>query len=174
MSETAVVVLLAALEPGIGCTRLVAALELLGQPPSVLDDAVAEGRVRLVDARVEPVDPSWVRSCLHAAGDSARRSVHLALAYAGQGPRTPSESRAVLDRLGHDLSSGPHGAQLTGRERCVAELAATGATSREIAAATYLSPKTVEHHLSRIYRKLGVRSKSELAWSYASYAQVAR
>ena len=128
----------------------------------------------MVDGLVEPVNPSWVQVCLRPAGDSARRSAHLALACAGHGPRTPAESRAVFDRLRHQVGTPMRSDPLTGRERCVAELAATGATSREIAAATYLSPKTVEHHLSRIYRKLGVRSKSELAWSYASYAQVAR
>ena len=40
---------------------------------------------------------------------------------------------------------------------------AEGLTNREVAAAIFLSPKTVEHHLSSIYRKLGVRSRTELA-----------
>jgi DNA-binding CsgD family transcriptional regulator len=40
---------------------------------------------------------------------------------------------------------------------------ATGATNREVAAALFLSPRTVEHHLRLAYRKLGVRSRSELA-----------
>ncbi|MEO6512562.1 MAG: helix-turn-helix transcriptional regulator [Nocardioides sp.] len=52
---------------------------------------------------------------------------------------------------------------LTPRERNVALLAATGAPTTEIASATFLSPRTVEHHLTQIYRKLGVRSKAELA-----------
>jgi DNA-binding NarL/FixJ family response regulator len=38
-----------------------------------------------------------------------------------------------------------------------------GATNREAAAALFLSVKTVEVHLSHIYRKLGVRSRTELA-----------
>jgi FixJ family two-component response regulator len=40
--------------------------------------------------------------------------------------------------------------------------AATPVVNREVAAALYLTPKTVEFHLTRIYRKLGVRSRSEL------------
>ena len=40
---------------------------------------------------------------------------------------------------------------------------ARGATNRETAAALYLSPKTVEAHLGRVFRKLGVRSRTQLA-----------
>lgn len=52
--------------------------------------------------------------------------------------------------------------RLTASEQRVAELAATGATIREIAAALFISQKTVESNLSRIYRKLGIRSRAEL------------
>ena len=37
-----------------------------------------------------------------------------------------------------------------------------GATNREASAALFLSPKTIEAHLSSIYRKLGIRSRTEL------------
>lgn len=53
-------------------------------------------------------------------------------------------------------------AELTASERRVAELAATGVTNREMAAALFISPKTVEANLSRIYRKLNIRSRAEL------------
>jgi DNA-binding NarL/FixJ family response regulator len=53
-------------------------------------------------------------------------------------------------------------AELTASERRVAELAATGITNREMAAALFISPKTVEANLSRIYRKLNIRSRAEL------------
>lgn len=53
--------------------------------------------------------------------------------------------------------------ELTGQEQAVAAVAATGVPTREIAQRLFLSPKTVECHLTRIYRKLGVRSKAELA-----------
>jgi DNA-binding CsgD family transcriptional regulator len=55
------------------------------------------------------------------------------------------------------------GQSLTVGERTVAELAAAGKTNREIGARLYLSPKTVETVLTRVYRKVGVRSRTELA-----------
>jgi DNA-binding CsgD family transcriptional regulator len=55
------------------------------------------------------------------------------------------------------------GRSLTVGERSVADLAAAGATNREISAQLFLSPKTVEAVLTRVYRKLGVRSRTELA-----------
>jgi DNA-binding CsgD family transcriptional regulator len=51
---------------------------------------------------------------------------------------------------------------LTGAERRVAELAASGLTNQEVAAAAFMSRKTVEANLTRIYRKLGIRSRAEL------------
>jgi ATP/maltotriose-dependent transcriptional regulator MalT len=51
---------------------------------------------------------------------------------------------------------------LTPAERRVAELAASGMTNRDVAAALFISPKTVEANLSRIYRKLGINSRAEL------------
>jgi ATP/maltotriose-dependent transcriptional regulator MalT len=55
---------------------------------------------------------------------------------------------------------------LTPSEERVAELAVSGLTNRDIAAALFISPKTVEVNLSRIYRKLEIRSRMELyrAW----------
>jgi DNA-binding CsgD family transcriptional regulator len=58
--------------------------------------------------------------------------------------------------------------ELTAREHEVCALVAGGATNSEVAAALFLSPRTVEHHLSRSYRKLGVRSRSELAARFAT------
>jgi DNA-binding CsgD family transcriptional regulator len=51
---------------------------------------------------------------------------------------------------------------LTPSERRVAELAATGMTNRDVAAALFIRPKTVEANLARIYRKLGIKSRAEL------------
>jgi DNA-binding NarL/FixJ family response regulator len=48
------------------------------------------------------------------------------------------------------------------QEARVADLAVTGATVKEIALARYLSPRTVETHLTHVYRKLGVSSRTEL------------
>ncbi len=52
---------------------------------------------------------------------------------------------------------------LSHRELAVAELVAGGATNQEVASKLHVSPKTVEAHLSHIYRKLDVRSRTELA-----------
>jgi DNA-binding NarL/FixJ family response regulator len=52
-------------------------------------------------------------------------------------------------------------AGLSGREREVLELIATGATNGEIASRLYLSPHTVKEHTSSVYRKLGVRNRAE-------------
>jgi DNA-binding CsgD family transcriptional regulator len=60
---------------------------------------------------------------------------------------------------------------LTSRERQVAELAAVGVRSREIADRLYLSPRTVENHLQRVYAKLGVNGRVELAPALRSLPQ---
>jgi DNA-binding CsgD family transcriptional regulator/energy-coupling factor transporter ATP-binding protein EcfA2 len=52
--------------------------------------------------------------------------------------------------------------ELTAAERRTAELAAEGLTNREIASRLLLAEKTVEMQLSRVYRKLGIRSRKEL------------
>jgi DNA-binding CsgD family transcriptional regulator len=52
---------------------------------------------------------------------------------------------------------------LTASERRVAELAASGRTNRDIAQTLYVTPKTVEVHLSNAYRKLGISSRHDLA-----------
>jgi DNA-binding NarL/FixJ family response regulator len=53
--------------------------------------------------------------------------------------------------------------ELTAVEQRIADLVAAGQTNREVAAATFTSVRTVETHLGRIYRKLGIRSRTELA-----------
>jgi len=56
---------------------------------------------------------------------------------------------------------------LTSQETRVALLVAEGLTNREVAAALFLSPKTVEHHLGAVLRKRGLRSRTELARALA-------
>ncbi len=55
------------------------------------------------------------------------------------------------------------GHALTPTEARVAELVASGHSNKEVAAQLYMSVKTVEANLSRIYAKLDVRSRTELA-----------
>ena len=54
-------------------------------------------------------------------------------------------------------------ADLTPQEQAVTELVAGGASNKEAAGELFLSVKTVQYHLTRVYAKLGVRSRSELA-----------
>jgi DNA-binding CsgD family transcriptional regulator len=69
-------------------------------------------------------------------------------------------ARAELARIG---GRRPSTKELTETEERVASLAAQGRSNKEIASELYMSVHTVEAHLSRIYRKLGVRSRAELA-----------
>jgi DNA-binding NarL/FixJ family response regulator len=53
--------------------------------------------------------------------------------------------------------------ELTSRERAIADLVGRGLTNREIAVALRVQPKTVEWTLTKIYRKLELRSRTQLA-----------
>ncbi|TKG72175.1 helix-turn-helix transcriptional regulator [Prauserella endophytica] len=53
--------------------------------------------------------------------------------------------------------------ELTPQEEAVSQLVASGLSNREVAAELFLSTKTVQYHLTRIYAKLGIRSRAELA-----------
>ena len=75
--------------------------------------------------------------------------------------RVEAEERRLGGRRG---TSG----ELTGTEARVAELAGQGLRNAEIAAQLYVTPKTVEATLSRVYRKLGIRSRTELAGRLAA------
>ena len=74
--------------------------------------------------------------------------------------RTRVELRAAGEASTPDPAGTP---DLTPQELQIALLVIEGATNREVAASLFLSPKTVEVHLTRVYRKLGVRSRTELA-----------
>jgi len=75
--------------------------------------------------------------------------------------RAQKELFAAGARPRRAMLSGPE--SLTPSERGVAEMAAKGLTTKQVAEALFVSPKTVEFHLRHIYRKLDVRSRAELA-----------
>ncbi|MCV7345181.1 AAA family ATPase [Mycolicibacterium rhodesiae] len=103
-------------------------------------------------------------------GQLQRRRRRLSAAY-----DTLRQAADVLEGLGSSLwaarahrelgrlSSRSAGGTLTDSERQTAEKAAVGLSNKQIATELYLSPKTVEMHLSTAYRKLGIRSRAQLA-----------
>jgi DNA-binding NarL/FixJ family response regulator len=70
---------------------------------------------------------------------------------------------AELDRIGRPKGAAVPPSALTPAERRVADLVASGLSNPQVAANLFMAQRTVEAHLSRIYRKLGVRSRTELA-----------
>lgn len=143
-------------------------------------DAAAEAALRAVDAADQ------VRAHL----DAARARLLAGQAFAATGERARAielldRARTELDSFGarryHDQAvqllrglgvrigrggrrgaAGPGLDALSDREREIAELVAEGRTNKEIGAALYLSVRTVERHLSHIFDKLGVSSRTQL------------
>jgi DNA-binding CsgD family transcriptional regulator len=74
-------------------------------------------------------------------------------------PLWADRARAELARSDRRANAPDH---LTPAEQRVAELAASGMTNRAVAGLLFVSPKTVEAALARVYRKLGIRSRAEL------------
>ena len=137
-----------------GIEELEAAVGLLEGTPARLELAkslAALGRTlrharRPSDAR-EPLRRALeLADACGAAG--LAEDVRTELYAAGARPRTAALSGAGA---------------LTASERRIAALAAEGASNRDIAQALYVTPKTVEVHLSSVYRKLGIRSRRELS-----------
>ena len=103
---------------------------------------------------------------LAAKGDRRGATGHLRAAWAIFA-RTGAlaylqQADAALACLGPDSHAASAGV-LTAAEHTVARLAGKRLTNREIAEQLAVSPKTVEYHLSHVYAKLGVHSRSELA-----------
>jgi DNA-binding NarL/FixJ family response regulator len=112
-----------------------------------------EGRARLALARLE--QPALALVHARAA---------LALFERLGARRDADEAAAVLRSGGAAGRSAPRlGGELTAREREVLALLAEGLSNRAIADRLVISPKTAEHHVTRILGKLGLRSRAEAA-----------
>ena len=170
--------LLTALEPGAPRVRIEDALVLLGQRAGVLDEAVAKGMLHASSGRLD-LDGRIARAVVAGVADRERRRAHLALACVRASDGVTARKSFDALCLALDPAPPPTAGQeartavrLTPQERHVASLAATGARTCEIAAAAFVTEKTVEYHLTRIYRKLGVRSKAELVAALGTGAMV--
>ncbi len=129
-------------------------------------------------AHADPAMPFEAARTRLAIGERLRRARRRAdarsLLAEARGAFTAAGARSWAARAASELAAagattddiGPEEA-LTSRERDVCELVAAGHTNREVAASLFLSPRTVEHHLRSAYRKLGLRSRTELAVRFA-------
>ena len=92
---------------------------------------------------------------------SCARDLHPQANSAGQGTTASPESRnAPPTEAGNGMQ--PDGAGLSEREKEVARLVLDGKTYREIGEAIYISPRTAEHHIARMRRRLGAENRSDL------------
>jgi DNA-binding CsgD family transcriptional regulator len=117
-------------------------------------------------ARIELAYAEWLRR--RRRPSEARGPLRSALAtFDAIGAKEWSrQARAALRACGERLAMIPDesvASRLTAQEMQIARLAATGLSNREIGQQLYLSPRTVGSHLYRIFPKLGVTSRAQLA-----------
>jgi len=127
-------------------------------------DRLGHTRIRIELARAQLLYGEWLRREGRRVDARARlRTAYEALAAMG--------AEAFADRARHELAAtgetvrkraAETRGELTAQEAHIARLAAAGHTSPEIAAALYLSPRTVDWHLRKIFTKLGVSNRREL------------
>ncbi len=138
---------------------------LLLAPPDELDaragEALAAGRrlgMPLERARTELA----IGERLRAAGRRGDARAHLDVAAATFDTlgAVPLAARA---RGGDPAEPGAGGEQLSAEDHRIVQLVAAGRTNREIGAELFVSEKTVERRLSALYRRLGIRSRIQLA-----------
>jgi DNA-binding NarL/FixJ family response regulator len=122
-------------------------------------DPVAAARTRLLHGSVLRRAGRRIaaREQLRAAAESFRAMGFDAWTARAEGQLSATGARRRSDA----------GGSLTSQETRVALLVARGQTNRDIAAALFVSPRTVEHHVASVLRKRGLRSRTELAVSLA-------
>jgi DNA-binding CsgD family transcriptional regulator len=107
------------------------------------------------------------RALADSPEEGALRGALVVFERLGARPATVAVTRRLHELGARDIPRGPrpatraHPALLTPREAEVLALLAEGNTNAEIAASFFLSPKTVEHHVSAILAKLGARSRHD-------------
>jgi DNA-binding CsgD family transcriptional regulator len=122
-------------------------------------------RLRLDVARTRLLYGEWLRRVQRQR--DAREQLRLAhglfieFGMSGFARRAESELLATGERARKRTVETQF--DLTPQESRISELAAHGATNQDIAGQLFISPATVEYHLSKVYRKLGIRSRTQLA-----------
>ena len=155
-----------------GAPSMVArALRVLGtieRDPEVLREAAelaSRSASRLELAKALVAEGAALRAARRAtaARDPLRQGLELATAL-GADALAARARQELYAAGGRPRTTALHGTDaLTPSERRVAERAAAGETNRAIAEALFVTPKTVELHLRNAYRKLGTKSRHELA-----------
>jgi DNA-binding CsgD family transcriptional regulator len=153
--------ILGTIEREAGLPRLQEAVAVLDGSPARLE--LAKALLALGAALRRGREPA-------AAREPLRRALELASACAATGlaEQARSELYAAGARPRTDALAGVEA--LTASERRVVDLAAGGRSNRDIAQELYVTPKTVEVHLTNAYRKLGIRSRRELPSALAGTA----
>jgi DNA-binding CsgD family transcriptional regulator len=128
-------------------------------------DRLGHSRLRMALARTHLLYGEWLRRQRRRldARDQLRSAHELFTAFgmkafAGRAARELSATGETVRRRVVETSG-----QLTAQETQVARLAGDGLTNAEIAAQLFMSPRTVEYHLHKVFRKLGVKSRTRLA-----------
>ncbi|MDQ1531003.1 MAG: hypothetical protein QOE37_1108 [Microbacteriaceae bacterium] len=116
-----------------------------------------------LDCQGDPGDR--LRTGLHNAVDACAVGLALNLFDTCGVEAFAERARVELEATGEHARGRPSDNldQLTPQEEQISRLAARGTTNREIAAQLFISASTVEYHLHKAFRKLGVRSRMELA-----------
>jgi DNA-binding CsgD family transcriptional regulator len=136
-----------------------------------------ERSIRGFSALSMPFEQARSELCLgerlrrEAARREAREHLHLALVTFERLDARPWSERArrEIRATGETLQTRDASTRddLTPQELQIALQVAQGKTNKEVGAALFISPKTVELHLSRAFRKLGIRSRGELIRNFA-------
>jgi DNA-binding NarL/FixJ family response regulator len=114
------------------------------------------GQAILADGRIE----AGVAALQSVATDAGACG---AVALVDAAARELRRAGTRVSRRAGAATAARRGASLSAREQEIVALVVEGRTNKEVAATLFLSEKTVENNLSRIYAKLGVRSRTELA-----------
>jgi DNA-binding NarL/FixJ family response regulator len=115
---------------------------------------VAQARLELARALVVQSPPAAIETARHARNELEALGAS----------READAAAALMRSLGARGRAGPRSlGSLSRRETEVLRLLGEGLSNREIAERLFISPKTAEHHVSRIYGKLGLKSRAEAA-----------